>query len=123
MPVPAVFTPQECAAAVLDGARVVKLFPTQLWHPGALKALRGVGMFKNVHICPSGGVTPATAVEWMQNGAYAVGMGSNLVGGEVSCPQERLEAMSTAWADSGRARAADLFKRMEVQVDKLSSIA
>ena len=109
---PAVYTPQECTEAVLDGAKTVKLFPAQLWTPKALKALKGIGIFKNVHICPSGGATPENAAEWLAAGAYAVGMGSNLVGKEVSCPADAMEEAAKAWSETGRERARDLFARV-----------
>ena len=58
--VPAAYTPQEIFDAHAQGAHLIKLFPAQLWNPSTLKALKGVGEFKNVKILPSGAL-PAKA--------------------------------------------------------------
>ncbi|KAH8045216.1 10-hydroxy-9-(phosphonooxy)octadecanoate phosphatase [Aureococcus anophagefferens] len=43
------------------GAKLIKIFPAQLWTPAALKDLRSVGDFKHVSFLPSGGITPDAA--------------------------------------------------------------
>ena len=35
--------------------------PPQLWHPGALKDVKGIGKFKDMNIFPSGGIDPDNA--------------------------------------------------------------
>jgi 2-dehydro-3-deoxyphosphogluconate aldolase / (4S)-4-hydroxy-2-oxoglutarate aldolase len=52
--VPAAFTPQEIYRAVSAGAKMVKLFPAQMWSPANLKALKQIGSFGDVDIMPSG---------------------------------------------------------------------
>lgn len=36
------------------GADMVKVFPAHLWSPSTLKSVRGVGMFGDVKLVPSG---------------------------------------------------------------------
>ena len=77
VPVPAVTTPNEIDYAMQEGAQIVKLFPAQNWTPKALNDVKGIGNFKNVHIIPSGGITPENARSWLENGAFAVGLVSD----------------------------------------------
>merc|ERR1712093_677001 len=102
LPVPAAFSPQEIAAAMRQGAQVVKLFPAQLYSPDTLKAVKAVGSFGKVHLMPSGGVSPKNAAEWIEKGAVGVGMGANLCGedlrmvpGKVS--KEDIKAAGEKW--------------------------
>ena len=100
--VPAAYTPQEIYRAVAAGARLVKLFPAQLWTPSTLKALKAVGMFGDVDILPSGGISPGNVTEWLLAGSNVVGMGSCLVGDDVrlSNPTPDSLAVSCAFCDS-----------------------
>lgn len=92
--VPAAYTPQEIYECAMEGARCIKLFPAQLWKPSTLKDLRAVGMFGTLNIMPSGGVNPVNAFDWFAHGAFAVGMGSKLVGGDVRVKPEDAEALA-----------------------------
>jgi hypothetical protein len=84
-------------------------------------------------IMPSGGVSPRNAKEWLDAGATVVGMGSNLVGNDISFPTgwssddcccRCLDPVDTAknetgsaeyakalaeWTEKGSAVAAELF--------------
>ncbi|QAY73328.1 bifunctional 4-hydroxy-2-oxoglutarate aldolase/2-dehydro-3-deoxy-phosphogluconate aldolase [Agromyces protaetiae] len=68
-------TPGELRAA---GAAtgVAKLFPAASVGTGHLKAVRDV--LPQLEIMPTGGITPATARDWLDAGAIAVGMGTAL---------------------------------------------
>ena len=115
LPVPAAYTPQEIYDAYLQGAKCVKLFPAQLWNPSTLKALLAVGQLGNVLIIPSGGITAANAESWLDAGAFAIGMGSKLVGGDVRCAPEdteNLTAAHDAWCSSGKAVAEEIVQRL-----------
>jgi 2-dehydro-3-deoxyphosphogluconate aldolase/(4S)-4-hydroxy-2-oxoglutarate aldolase len=79
MVLPGAFTPTEVAAATSAGARFVKLFPASTGGVAHLKALRGP--FPGVKFVPTGGVTSENALSWLDAGAAAVAMGSNLVPG------------------------------------------
>jgi len=70
-------TPSEVATALRIGATVVKLFPASSLGIGHLKHLRGP--FPDLHVLPTGGVSFATAREWLAAGAVAVGLGSELL--------------------------------------------
>lgn len=148
----------ECAQA---GARAVKLFPAQLWSPGTLKSMRGVGMFGGLNIIPSGksalwpprpclagsfdlgmvfvwliapivrpylsgGITPASYSEWLDAGAFAVGMGSKLVGGEVRVPASAdgaaLAAAAAEWKATGRAQAAAVLSAAAARTGTTASV-
>jgi Entner-Doudoroff aldolase len=74
---PGAFTPTEVAAATDAGARFVKLFPASTGGYGHLTSLRGP--FPDVRFVPTGGVTSDNASAWLDAGAAAVAMGSNLV--------------------------------------------
>jgi 2-dehydro-3-deoxyphosphogluconate aldolase/(4S)-4-hydroxy-2-oxoglutarate aldolase len=75
--VPGVMTPSEVAAASRTGAIVVKLFPASTVGVGHLKAL--FGPFPGLQVIPTGGISPATAREWLSAGAVAVGLGGELL--------------------------------------------
>jgi 2-dehydro-3-deoxyphosphogluconate aldolase/(4S)-4-hydroxy-2-oxoglutarate aldolase len=77
MILPGAFTPSEVAVAAQCGAHFVKLFPASTGGLGHLTALRGP--FPQVRLVPTGGVTSDNAHEWLDAGAAAVAMGSNLV--------------------------------------------
>lgn len=82
MILPGAFTPSEVAVAAQCGAHFVKLFPASTGGLRHLTALRGP--FPHVKFVPTGGVTSDNAPEWLDAGAAAVAMGSNLVPGNGS---------------------------------------
>lgn len=73
---PGVATPTEAVDAVAAGAPAVKLFPASLWRPEVLREMRSALPW--LETVPTGGVTPASAPEWIRAGALAVGVGSAL---------------------------------------------
>lgn len=115
VPVPAAYTPQEIFDAYSEGAKCIKLFPAQLWNPKTLKALLDVGEFGDINIIPSGGITPQTAKEWLEAGAFAVGMGSNLAGRDVKCPASdpvALKAAQEHWQSTGKMAAQRIIEAL-----------
>jgi 2-dehydro-3-deoxyphosphogluconate aldolase/(4S)-4-hydroxy-2-oxoglutarate aldolase len=71
-------TPTEVRAALAAGADVVKIFPAgSVGGPGHIKSLRAV--FPEVAFCPTGGVDPQNAPDYLEAGAAFVGMGGKLV--------------------------------------------
>ncbi|MGH9937334.1 MAG: bifunctional 4-hydroxy-2-oxoglutarate aldolase/2-dehydro-3-deoxy-phosphogluconate aldolase [Blastocatellia bacterium] len=78
---PGCFTPSEIVEALDAGADAVKLFPAQCLGPDFLKAMRGP--LPNVRMIPTGGVTPEAARSYIAAGAWALGVGSELVGKDV----------------------------------------
>jgi 2-dehydro-3-deoxyphosphogluconate aldolase / (4S)-4-hydroxy-2-oxoglutarate aldolase len=91
--IPGVFTATEIVAAQRLGLSLLKLFPCGGLRPEFLSALRGP--FRSVGFVPTGGIDLANAGDWLAAGAAAVGLGSSLVGGDIS-------------ADALRARARDI---------------
>jgi 2-dehydro-3-deoxyphosphogluconate aldolase/(4S)-4-hydroxy-2-oxoglutarate aldolase len=77
-----VLTPTEVEAALGYGADAVKLFPASLGGVDHLKALRAP--FPDVPFVPVGGVGVAEAVAYLEAGAVAVGVGSPLLGGDLT---------------------------------------
>lgn len=78
LPIPGALTPTEIMGAVKLGASLVKIFPcSALGGPKYVRALRGP--LPHVQLLPTGGITLATAVDYIAAGAAAVGLGSELV--------------------------------------------
>ena len=108
---PAAYTPQEVYECVCAGAKTVKLFPAQKWTPKQLKSLKGVGDFKHINICPSGGIDHNNAPEWLAAGAAAVGMGSCLAGRDIKIEDSTSQQFSDAvalWESSEKQAAKNL---------------
>ena len=74
--IPGGFTAPELAAAVADGAAVVKLFPASLAGPGYLRALQP--LLPELRLLVTGGIEPDGVRPWLDAGALAVGLGSAL---------------------------------------------
>ena len=76
--VPGALTPTEIMTALAEGARLIKIFPCgSIGGPKYLKALRGP--FPQVTLVPTGGVNAANAAEYFAAGAFALGVGADLV--------------------------------------------
>jgi len=76
-PIPGAATASDVVAATSAGARLVKLFPAGPLGPGYLRAL--LGPFRDVLFVPTGGIRHDEVGTWLQAGAVAVGLGSDLV--------------------------------------------
>ena len=74
--VPGVLTPTEVMTATAAGALAIKLFPAEPLGTRYLRAL--LSPFPTLQVIPSGGLTLASALEWLGAGAIAVGMGGPL---------------------------------------------
>jgi 2-dehydro-3-deoxyphosphogluconate aldolase/(4S)-4-hydroxy-2-oxoglutarate aldolase len=75
--VPGAFTATEIVTALEQGAEVIKLFPATLG-PAYLAALRGP--LPRARLVPTGGVGLDAITGFLQAGAFAVALGSPLVG-------------------------------------------
>ncbi|WP_178022021.1 bifunctional 2-keto-4-hydroxyglutarate aldolase/2-keto-3-deoxy-6-phosphogluconate aldolase [uncultured Paenibacillus sp.] len=73
---PGCMTIKEIQEALELGADIVKLFPGNLYDPSMIKAIKGP--LPQANIMPTGGVSLANLGEWIQAGAVAVGIGSDL---------------------------------------------
>jgi len=75
---PGALTPTEVMAAMDAGARVIKVFPcSSAGGPKHIKALKAP--FPEGRFVPTGGVNLATAPEYLAAGAFALGIGADLV--------------------------------------------
>jgi 2-dehydro-3-deoxyphosphogluconate aldolase/(4S)-4-hydroxy-2-oxoglutarate aldolase len=81
-------TPTEVIAAWNAGADFVKIFPCgNVGGPSYIRALKAA--LPQIPMVPTGGVNKATAAEFLQAGACAIGVGGELVSGS---PQAITEA-------------------------------
>jgi 2-dehydro-3-deoxyphosphogluconate aldolase/(4S)-4-hydroxy-2-oxoglutarate aldolase len=75
---PGALTPTEVITAWEAGADVVKIFPASAM--GGAKYLKGLkAPLPQVEMIPTGGVSQATAREFLEAGAFALGVGADLV--------------------------------------------
>ncbi len=74
---PGCFSPTEIYTAWKAGADIVKVFPATSLGPKYFKDLHGP--FPDIRLMPTGGVTIDNVGEWIQAGAVAVGIGSDLL--------------------------------------------
>lgn len=75
---PGALTPTEILTAWEAGADVVKVFPASAL--GGAKYLKSIkAPLPQVELIPTGGVSQATAYEFLQAGAFALGVGADLV--------------------------------------------
>ncbi|HWB32501.1 MAG TPA: bifunctional 4-hydroxy-2-oxoglutarate aldolase/2-dehydro-3-deoxy-phosphogluconate aldolase [Acidobacteriaceae bacterium] len=75
---PGALTPTEILTAWEAGADVVKVFPASAL--GGAKYLKAVkAPLPQVELIPTGGVSQATAAEFLEAGAFALGVGADLV--------------------------------------------
>ncbi|MGH9767781.1 MAG: bifunctional 4-hydroxy-2-oxoglutarate aldolase/2-dehydro-3-deoxy-phosphogluconate aldolase [Blastocatellia bacterium] len=93
---PGCFTPSEIVEALDAGADAAKLFPAQCLGPDFIRAMRGP--LPNVRMVPTGGVTPEAARSYIAAGAWALGVGSELIGKDI---------LSDRGFESLRRRASD----------------
>ncbi len=100
---PGAFTPTEIVTAMDAGADAVKVFPATTLGPGYIKAVRAP--LANARLVPTGGVTPEMARTYMQVGAWAVGVGSELLGKEILSDQSfvTLRERTTAFIEAVKA--------------------
>jgi 2-dehydro-3-deoxyphosphogluconate aldolase / (4S)-4-hydroxy-2-oxoglutarate aldolase len=85
-PIPGVFTGTEVLAAMSAGARLLKLFPVAAVGPRYLQALRAP--FPHAAFVPTGGIALSEIRGYLDAGATAVALGSQLVGSEAPTTTE-----------------------------------
>jgi 2-dehydro-3-deoxyphosphogluconate aldolase/(4S)-4-hydroxy-2-oxoglutarate aldolase len=73
---PGALTPTEIHRAAELGASGVKLFPASAVGPGYVREV--LATMPDLRLVAVGGITPASAPEWLRAGARAVGLGSAL---------------------------------------------
>ena len=76
--IPGALTPTELMTAQVHGARLVKIFPCgNVGGPKYLKSLKAP--FPQAALIPTGGVNAANAADFIAAGAFALGVGADLV--------------------------------------------
>ena len=75
--VPGVFTPNEMLRAWRAGAELLKVFPSAQVGPGYIRDVLAPLPF--LRLVPSGGVSLATAADWIRAGSAAVSVGTSLI--------------------------------------------
>jgi len=76
--IPGALSPTELMHAQDNGAKLVKIFPCgNVGGPKYLQSLRGP--FPNVALIPTGGVSASNAADYIAAGAFALGVGGDLV--------------------------------------------
>jgi len=76
--IPGALTPTEVMAALDAGAKLIKIFPCgSVGGPKHIKALRAP--FPDLRLIPTGGVNLANSAEYIAAGAFALGVGADLV--------------------------------------------
>jgi 2-dehydro-3-deoxyphosphogluconate aldolase/(4S)-4-hydroxy-2-oxoglutarate aldolase len=91
---PGASTTTEVIAALEAGADMVKLFPASALGLDYLKAMLPV--LPNVALVPTGGISAATARQWLEAGAVAVGVGGSLTKGDPAAVGARAAEMVEA---------------------------
>jgi 2-dehydro-3-deoxyphosphogluconate aldolase/(4S)-4-hydroxy-2-oxoglutarate aldolase len=105
--IPGALTPTELMNAQNEGAQLVKIFPCgNVGGPKYLRSLKAP--FPNALLIPTGGVNAANAAEFIAAGAFALGVGADLVDATAlregnlekisSAARELVEAVATARA-------------------------
>lgn len=112
--IPGTATPTEALQAHRLGAAAVKVFPArQLGGPGYLKALRSV--LPDIAVIPTGGIDLDEVDSYFATGAYAVGMGGQLV------TQDEVGAANAAKVENGetaRQRVVARARRLSARADR-----
>jgi 2-dehydro-3-deoxyphosphogluconate aldolase/(4S)-4-hydroxy-2-oxoglutarate aldolase len=92
--IPGALTPTELMNAQEHGARLVKIFPCG--NVGGAKYLKSLrGPFPRAALIPTGGVNAANAADLIAAGAFALGVGADLVDA-AALRQGNLEKITTA---------------------------
>ena len=99
---PGCLTPSEIVEALDAGADAIKLFPARALDPALIGDLRGP--FGDIRFVPTGGIDPTRTRAFIAAGAWAVGIGSALVGGDLLTPGglDRLAARAAAFVTAAR---------------------
>jgi 2-dehydro-3-deoxyphosphogluconate aldolase / (4S)-4-hydroxy-2-oxoglutarate aldolase len=71
------YTPGEVLAAHREGADIVKVFPASSGGPEHLRGIHGI--FPEIRLCPTGGVSLQNMQAYFAAGAALVGVGNNLI--------------------------------------------
>jgi 2-dehydro-3-deoxyphosphogluconate aldolase/(4S)-4-hydroxy-2-oxoglutarate aldolase len=92
---PGALTPTEVVTAWEAGADAVKVFPCgAMGGAQYLKSLKAP--LPQIELIPTGGVSLSTAAEFFAAGAFALGVGADLIGSDISGPEKLRGVTETA---------------------------
>lgn len=91
VPIPGVLTPSEVMQAQRAGVEAFKLFPAGPMGTAYLAALRGP--FPQLQFVPTGGIALDDVRNWLDVGACAVALGSDLAGRSAPASEEECAAL------------------------------
>ncbi len=93
-------TASEAFAALQAGAQSLKLFPSSVFGPDYVKALKAV-LPAQVPLYAVGGIHPGNLADYLAAGCVGAGLGSDLyrAGQEVAVTRERAQRFVQAWRD------------------------
>ncbi|NPV70580.1 MAG: bifunctional 4-hydroxy-2-oxoglutarate aldolase/2-dehydro-3-deoxy-phosphogluconate aldolase [Firmicutes bacterium] len=91
--IPGVFTPSEIVAAVQAGAQAVKVFPAGILGPEYIRQVKAPLPY--VRMVAVGGVSARNAADFIRAGAFALGVGGNLVDAK-AIREERYDLIAAA---------------------------
>lgn len=92
---PGAATCTEMLSGLRHGADAIKIFPASAQSPADLQVLGGP--LGDVRFIPTGGITPELGKDYMAHGAWAVGIGSNLVNVTKPKPLTEIERDAKAY--------------------------
>jgi 2-dehydro-3-deoxyphosphogluconate aldolase/(4S)-4-hydroxy-2-oxoglutarate aldolase len=108
---PGALTPTEIVTAWNAGASVVKVFPARAFGPAYIKDV--LAPLPQLKLMPTGGVDLDNIGQFFKNGAFAVGLGSNLVDGHLIAAGDwaALTAKASRYVEAVRAAGKEGSKR------------
>ncbi len=90
--IPGCMTITEIMSATKKGCELIKLFPGSLFGPEFIKAVKGP--LPDIKIMPTGGVDLENIEEWINSGAVALGIGSQLTYPSKSNDYDKIESIA-----------------------------
>lgn len=98
--IPGVVTPTEAMTALKAGADALKLFPTEIVSPSAVKAMRAI-VPAGTLLLPVGGIEATNWQPYFNASANGFGLGSSLYKPGISSKelQKRADAFAASWQD------------------------
>jgi 2-dehydro-3-deoxyphosphogluconate aldolase/(4S)-4-hydroxy-2-oxoglutarate aldolase len=95
--IPGAMTVKETADCLEAGADIVKIFPSELFGPAIIKAIKGP--LPQAPLMPTGGVNIDNIETWFEAGSIAVGVGKNLYMGAESGDYQKVTELASRFRD------------------------
>jgi 2-dehydro-3-deoxyphosphogluconate aldolase / (4S)-4-hydroxy-2-oxoglutarate aldolase len=80
--IPGAMTPTEVLKGHDSGAHCIKIFPANSMGPKYISTLKNI--FPSIKLVATGGVSHLNAVEYLESGAFALGIGASLVDSKIN---------------------------------------